>query len=241
MVALVEQVRVIAFDIFGTCVDWRTGITAQVAAVAAEQGVQLDAEAFAEAWRERYLPSMARVRTGQRPWAYLDTLHRESLNELLEVFDVADAFDESARQQLVLAWHHLPPWDDVAGGLSRLRKRYTVIALSNGGFALLTRLIKKADLRFDAIISAQIARTYKPDPLVYYTATELLDTPPHQILMVAAHGWDIDGARAAGLWTAFVERPYERAPHHIADRASDIASDLTTTSFSELAERLGCP
>jgi 2-haloacid dehalogenase len=241
MVALVEQVRVIAFDIFGTCVDWRTGITAKVAAVAVEQGVQLDAEAFAEAWRERYLPSMARVRTGQRPWAYLDTLHRESLNELLEVFDVADAFDEAARQQLVLAWHHLPPWDDVAGGLSRLRKRYTVIALSNGGFALLTRLIKEADLRFDAIISAQIARTYKPDPLVYYTATELLDTPPHQILMVAAHGWDIDGARAAGLRTAFVERPCEGGPHHIADRASDIASDLTTTSFGELAERLGCP
>lgn len=238
--AAAPDVDVLAFDVFGTTVDWRTGVADQVADIAAERGVDLDAGAFADAWRDRYLPSMARVRDGERPWVYLDTLHRESLDELLEQFGVADAFDEDARRWLVRAWHRLPAWDDAADGLARLRGRFTLTALSNGGFALMTRLVKAAGLPFDCIVSAENARTYKPDPRVYQTAAGLLDVEPARMMMVAAHIWDVDGARGAGLRTAFLERPREKGPNREADRAIDASADVKVASFAELASALRC-
>jgi 2-haloacid dehalogenase len=240
MPGLADQVRALTVDIFGTTVDWWTGVADQVSQIAHLRGLTLDGGALATAWRQRYLPSMAEVREGRRPWAYLDTLHRESLDELLVQFGVADQLDEPSRRSLVRAWHRLPAWPDVPDGLGRLRRRYPVVALSNGGFALLVNLLKHADLAFDGIVSAQYARTYKPDARVYQVAAELLDVAPDQVLMVACHGWDLDGARAAGLHTAFIERPAEKGPNEPADHAPDVTSDLTCTSFTELADLLGC-
>ncbi|TCO55996.1 2-haloacid dehalogenase [Actinocrispum wychmicini] len=235
-----DEIVVLAFDIFGTTVDWHTGVARQVDEIATRQGVRLDAEAFADAWRDRYLPSMRRVNDGERDWAYLDTLHRESLDDLLETQQLGDLFDEEARRQLVLAWHRLPAWPDAVEGLTRLRRRYVLAALSNGGFALITHLVKAANLPFDCVLSAELARAYKPDPRPYRTAVALLDVLPERVLMVAAHAWDLDGARDAGLRTAFLERPQEKGPHRAADRAADATSDLSVTGFVELAEALGC-
>jgi 2-haloacid dehalogenase len=233
-------IRVVACDIFGTTVDWRTGVTAQVADVARTVGADLDASAFADAWRDRYLPAMQRVNSAERDWAYLDTLHRESLDDLLAEHGLAGSFDEAARERLVHAWHRLPAWDDAVEGLTRLRRRYIVTALSNGGFALLTNLVKAAGLPFDCILSAELARAYKPAPGPYLTAAALLDVDPAEILMVAAHKWDLDGARNAGLRTAFVSRPLEKGPHGTPDRAADVTSDLAATSFPDLAGTLNC-
>jgi 2-haloacid dehalogenase len=237
---LPDEIEVLAFDVFGTTVDWWTGTTRQIAAIAAAHGIDVDAPGLADAWRDRYLPSMARVRSGARPWTSLDTLHRESLDDLLERFGVADRCDEPVRQQLVRSWYRLPAWADVAAGLERLRRRYLVVALSNGGFALLTHLVKDVGLRFDAIVSAELARTYKPDPAVYRTAAGLLGVPPQRMLMVACHAWDIAGAYAAGLRTAFLERPAEKGPHRAADRAADTQADLVVRGVDELATALGC-
>ncbi|WP_199433491.1 haloacid dehalogenase type II [Qaidamihabitans albus] len=235
-----KSIRVIACDVFGTTVDWYTGVAEQAVEVFHDLGITLDAAAFAAEWRGRYLPSMRRVRDGERGWAYLDTLHRESLDDLLELHGVAGAVDDAARRRLVQAWHRLPAWPDAVDGLARLRGRYTVAALSNGGFALLTNLVKAAGLPFDCVVSAELARTYKPDARVYRTAAALLDVAPAEVLMVAAHGWDIDGARDAGLRTAFLERPQEKGPAGGADRATDSTSDLATSSFTGLADILGC-
>ena len=240
MIGIGDEIDVLAFDVFGTTVDWFTGVARQVTEIAAARGIEVDGGAFADAWRERYLPSMARVRSGERPWVVLDALHRESLDELLELLGLADRVDDALRGQLVRTWHRLPAWPDVADGLRRLRRRYVVVALSNGGFALLTHLIKAEGLPFDAIVSAQNALTYKPDPRVYRTAAELLDVAPGRMLMVAAHGWDIDGARDAGLRTAFLERPSEKGPLRPADRAADTASDLVVHGVTELATVLHC-
>ncbi|KAA2252718.1 haloacid dehalogenase type II [Solihabitans fulvus] len=236
---MLDQVRVLAFDIFGTTVDWWTGVSRQVDEIAAERGVELDGGAFAEAWRDRYAPSLRRVIVGEGPFATLDVLHRESLDDLLLAFGAADAFDEASRERLVRAWHRLPAWDDAVDGLSRLGRGYVVAALSNGGFALLTNLVKAAGLPFDCIISAELAGSYKPDPRVYRHAAGLLDVQPAQVLMVAAHGWDLAGAREAGMRTAFVERPVEKGPHREADRRADVDCDLAVAGFAELAEALG--
>jgi 2-haloacid dehalogenase len=234
------EIRVLAVDVFGTTVDWYTGVASQLAELFGSLGLAVDAGGFASAWRGRYLPSMRRVQDGARPWAYLDTLHRESLDDLLVEHGIADRLDESARRAAVHAWHRLPPWPDSAPGLARLRTRYVLAALSNGGFALLTHLVKAGRLPFDCIVSAELARSYKPDPQVYRTAAALLDVQPGQVLMVAAHAWDLAGAAAAGLRTAFVERPAEKGPHRSADRATDATSDLAATSFADLADQLGC-
>jgi 2-haloacid dehalogenase len=235
------SIRVVACDIFGTTVDWRTGVAEQVAEAAAAHGVRFDAGEFADAWRDRYLPAVERVNRGERDWVDLDTLHRESLDELLDARGFAGTFDEAARRRLVHAWHRLPAWPDAIPGLTRLRSRFVVTTLSNGGFALLTNLVKHAGLPFDCILSAQLARAYKPMPRPYRTAAELLDVAPAQILVVAAHRWDLDGARSAGLATASLERPLEKGPHRTADRLIGILSDLAVTSFDELADVLGCP
>jgi len=227
------DIRVVACDIFGTTVDWYTGVADQVAGLLPD----VDAGDFASRWRDRYLPSMNRVREGARDWAYLDTLHRESLDDLLRELDISA--DDATRDQLVRAWHRLPAWPDSVEGLTRLGARFTTAALSNGGFALLTALAKHARLPFDCILSAELARTYKPDAAVYLTAAGLLDVAPEQVLMVAAHKWDLDGARAAGLRTAFLNRPAEKGPNERADEASEVEFDLVADSFTQLAEQLG--
>jgi 2-haloacid dehalogenase len=233
-------IRVVACDIFGTTVDWRSGVADQVADVASILGVDLDAGAFADAWRDRYLPAMQRVNSGERDWEYLDTLHRESLDDMLAEHGVADRFNEAARVRLVRAWHRLPAWGDSVEGLARLRRRYIVTTLSNGGFALLTNLVKAAGLPFDCILSAELAKAYKPAPGPYLAVADLLEVHPEEILMVAAHKWDLDGARDAGLRTAFLSRPLEKGPHRTADQASDVSSDLAVSSFLDLADALNC-
>ena len=227
------DIRVVACDIFGTTVDWYTGVAEQVAALLPD----VDPGEFAGRWRAEYAPSMDRVRTGEREWAYLDTLHRESLDGLLGDRPV----DEPTRVRLVKAWHTLPAWPDSAPGLTRIAASHTTAALSNGGFALLTNLVKRARLPFDCVLSAELAKAYKPDAAVYHRAAALLDVEPSQILMVAAHKWDLDGARAAGLRTAFVHRPQEKGPGQEADRPEDVTADLHATDFEDLAGRLGCP
>jgi 2-haloacid dehalogenase len=234
------QIRVIAFDIFGTTVDWYTGVATQLAEVFGPLGIDLDAGEFANQWRDQYGPSMQRVRTGERQWANLDQLHRESLDGLLEEHGVGAAVDETARIRLTRAWHHLPAWSDTVAGLARMRARYVVTTLSNGGFALLTNLVKTAGLPFDCVLSAELFRHYKSDPEVYRGAAELLDVAPAEVLMVAAHRWDLAGAAAAGLRTAFVERPQEKGPYRTADRAADVTSEYSTSSFTDLADQLGC-
>jgi 2-haloacid dehalogenase len=233
-----KEIEAIAVDIFGTTVDWRTGVIDELNRLVADKDLSFDTGALVDAWRERYLPAVARITSGERAWANLDTVHGEALDECLDLFGYSGRFDAAERAEMVRAWYVLPPWPDSLDGLRKLRESHVVVALSNGGFSLLTRLIKTAGLPFDAIISAENVRAYKPDVRAYRGAARLLDLPPERILMVAAHTWDLDGARAAGLRTAFVERPGEKGPDRTADRAEDTTSDLSAKSFTELADNL---
>ncbi|WP_406047089.1 haloacid dehalogenase type II [Kribbella sp. NBC_00889] len=233
-------VSVIALDIFGTTVDWHTSVAEQVAQIAGRTNAKVSPGRFTDEWRDRYLPALDAISSGDQPWRNLDALHREALDDLLEVHGVGDDFDDTARRDLVLAWHHLAPWPDVVDGLARLRRRFTVVTLSNGGLALLVRLLKGADLPFDCVLSAEMFQSYKPQEHVYRAAADLLAVRPEQMLMVAAHTWDIDGARRAGLRTAFLERPKEKGPDRTADRAADTTCDLAVSSLTELADILSC-
>ncbi len=135
-----QRIEAVLFDTFGTVVDWRTGVAREVAAFAERHRiVDLDAWAFADAWRARYQPSMEPIRAGTREFVPLDQLHRESLTTLLPEFglDPSDHADEL--DDLVAAWERLDPWDDSVAGLTALRRQVIVGPLSNANLALLLR------------------------------------------------------------------------------------------------------
>jgi 2-haloacid dehalogenase len=223
------------FDVFGTVVDWRTGVAREASRLL---GDVVDAEAFADAWRGRYVPSMDRVRRGEQPWTNLDALHRASLDDLLTEFWVPDT-PADVRTELVRAWHRLDPWPDSVEGLTRLKQQHVIATLSNGNVALLVDLAKHGGLPWDTVLSAELFRHYKPDAEAYLGAAQLLGLQPEQVLMVAAHIDDLAAARAAGLHTAYVHRPRERGDEAPPPPATDPEADLNVDSLTELAERLG--
>jgi 2-haloacid dehalogenase len=232
-------VRALLFDIFGTCVDWRSGIAREVGEVARKKGVPVDGIAFADAWRANYQPSMERVRSGQRPWTILDVLHRETLDSLLPRFGL-ETLNEEERGDLTRAWHRLDPWPDVVEGLIRLKQRYIISPLSNGNVGLLANMAKRAGLPWDLILSAETSRAYKPLPASYLNAVAMLGLTPGEVMLVAAHNNDLAAARSQGLRAAFVARPTEHGPKQTTDLVATEEWDLVASDFRDLALKSGC-
>jgi 2-haloacid dehalogenase len=224
-------VRALVFDVFGTLVDWRSSIARSLAAA----GVDGDAAELADDWRGRYAPALEEANRGQRPAGTLDELHGATLDELLAARGLP-SIDAATKAQLVRGWHELDPWPDVREGLELLRRDRVTATLSNGHVALLVDLARHGDLRFDAILSAELAGAYKPAPQVYLRAAELLAVQPAELMLVAAHPFDLAGGRGAGLRTAFVDRPLEHGEGSAA--RSDPEADISVASLPELAERL---
>jgi 2-haloacid dehalogenase len=221
------EVRALTFDVFGTLVDWRPAITRAFR----ESGMQGDPEELADDWRARALAATQEVNQKQRPWGSFDELHEVTLDELLEERRLE--LPNEGRAALVTAWHRLDPWPHVPTALEILRGRRVVAALSNGNLALLVDLVRHADLRFDCLLSAELALVYKPEAEVYLTGPRLLGLEPGQVMMVAAHPFDLKGARAAGLRTAFIDRPLEYGPD--SPPREDPDADVSVTDLAELA------
>lgn len=236
----VPVVNALVFDVFGTVVDWRSGVIRDGERLNEAKGLNVDWAAFADAWRDEYQPSLARVRKGEMPWRNLDALHRESLEKLLERFEV-DELSNKEIKHLNRVWHRLDPWPDAIPGLNRLRTDYIIAPLSNGHMRLLTNMAKRAGIPWDLILSAELSGHYKPDEEAYLTAVNLLDLQPEEIMMVAAHERDLDVSHEVGLRTAYVHRPLEWGPEQADDteRPAESAYDIVSEDFVDLAERLG--
>jgi 2-haloacid dehalogenase len=234
-------IQALVFDVFGTVVDWRTGVAREAAPFLARHGAAgVDPAAFADAWRRRYAPSMEAVRSGRRPFVRLDALHRENLLAALPEAGIdPDAVPAEEIDALTLAWHRLDPWPDAVAGLARLKARFIVAPLSNGNIRLMLDIAKRAGLPWDAILGAEIARAYKPAPEAYLRTAETLGLPPQAICLVAAHNGDLAAARACGLATAFVPRPAEHGPVQSTDLAPAQDWDWVAPDFGALADRLG--
>jgi 2-haloacid dehalogenase len=227
--------HILAFDIFGTVVDWHGSIVAEVQALYPS----VDANAFALAWRAGYQPAMQRVRSGELGWTRIDELHRLVLDGLLPRFGLAH-LSEPERQHLNRVWHRLNPWPDVVAGLTRLKTRHLICTLSNGNIGLLTNMAKRAGLPWDCILSAEVFRAYKPDPRAYLGVAHTFDVTPEQVMLVAAHQDDLAAARACGLATAYIERPLEFGAGSVKDVSPDPANTLHARDLLHLADLLGC-
>ena len=207
---MITKPKVIAFDIFGTVVDWHGSISEEVQKLK----LPVDTNTFATAWRKGYQPAMARVRSGDLPWTKIDDLHRMILDEILVDFAITH-LSENEKQHLNFVWHRLNPWPDTVRGLTLLKKKFTIVTLSNGNLGLLANMAKNASLPWDLILSAEVFRHYKPDPETYLGVAEIFDLPPHDVMLAAAHKDDLLAAHQCGLQTAFIERPFEFGPDHI--------------------------
>jgi 2-haloacid dehalogenase len=232
-----DRIDVLAFDVFGTVVDWRTSIAREVDALR----LGVDGAAFADAWRAGYVPAMQRVRSGELGWTRIDDLHRMILDEILDRFGVGDRLDEAARADLNRVWHRLDPWPDSVRGLALLRRDFTVVSLSNGNLALLTAMAKRAGLGWDCILSAEVFRHYKPDPQAYLGVCDVFGIRPERMLMCAAHPDDLLAAAACGCRTAYVHRPLEFGPRGRPGGVPAPGSfDVMADDIVDLAQRLGC-
>jgi len=231
-------VKALVFDTFGTVVDWRSSVTAEVEQLAKRKGMTIDAAKFADAWRAGYGPSMNRVRTGELPWTRLDALHRMTLDRLLIDFKVPP-LSEAETDDLNRAWHRLRPWPDAVAALTRLKKKFIIAPLSNGNISLMTDLAKHAGLPWDCILGAELVRHYKPDREVYQSAADILDLRTGEVMMVAAHLGDLRAAKTVGLRTAFVTRPKEFGPDGKPDLTPDASVDISAVDFADLAKKLG--
>lgn len=234
-----KQPVAIVFDTFGTVVDWRSSLIADLTAYAATKGITADWAALVDAWRAAYHPSMDRVRKGEQPWTTLDNLHRTSLDRLVTEFAI-NGLTEADLTHINRGWHRLHPWPDAIPGLTRLKSRFIIGPLSNGNVALLTKMAKNAAIPWDVVFGSDLFGHFKPDPQTYLGVAKLLDLEPGQVMLGAAHNNDLANARKCGLMTGFFARPTEYGPHQKRDYAADQDWDVVATDVEDMAKQLGC-
>ena len=236
-----EDVGLLGFDVFGTVVDWRSGVARACEPFLRTHGIAADPLAFADAWRAQYQPAMEEIRAGHRSWVKLDILTLENLNRVLKQHGVEPTdIPFTLLEDLNRCWEQLDPWPDAVPGLLRLKQRYAIAPISNGHIAGMLRLARRGGLPWDVILGAEIAHAYKPQPAVYLASCEAAGLAPTEVCMVAAHNSDLAAARALGLRTIFLRRPLEHGPQQTTDLAPDHAWDVVAESMLEVADALGC-
>lgn len=230
-----NNIKVLAFDVFGTVVDWHGSLVKEIDSLE----IDVDSSEFALAWRAGYAPAMQRVMCGELGWTLIDDLHRMILDEILEQFGVSTLSEEQKRH-LNKSWHRLDAWPDSVEGLTRVKSKYTICTLSNGNIGLLSNMAKNADLPWDCILSAEVFRKYKPDPDTYLGVASVFDVMPEDVMLVAAHQNDLQAARGCGLKTAYIERPMEYGISQIKDVSPNNENTLHAKDIVALADLLQC-
>ncbi len=230
-------VKALFFDVFGTLVDFRTGVAREAERLLAALGARLDWSGFADAWRGEYQAGMEEIRAGREGYVRLDIVHRRNLDRILPRFGLADLV-ETTRSELNLAWHRLDAWPEVPAALTRLRSRFRIAPLSNGNIALQADLARRNDLRWDAILGADFSRDYKPKPRLYLDAAAAFGLAPNECMMVACHSSDLAAAASHGLHTAHIARPNEHGPGK-GERAPSVPVDFAAADLAALADALG--
>lgn len=231
-----KRPKALFFDVFGTLVDWRSGVAREARSILQPLGHAIDWFAFADAWRDEYQPGMEEIRAGRQTFAKLDVVHRRNLERVLPRFGL-EHLSEDVRATLVKAWHRLDAWPDVTAALKRLAPDLLLAPVSNGNISLMVALARRNDFSFDAILGAEVAGDYKPKPRVYLAACEAFDLAPGDCMMVAAHSADLAAAAACGLMTGFVARPDERGPGKGESEAT-VPVDVSGRDLMDLANRI---
>ncbi|MDC1086103.1 haloacid dehalogenase type II [Alphaproteobacteria bacterium] len=239
------KVKALLFDVFGTIVDWRSGIANEVKKIANKNKIVINANDFADAWRAEYQPAMEEIRKGNRSFTILDILHMENLKKISSRFGL-DRLSSNDFDLLVKAWHRLPGWPDSSEGLNKLKTKFIIATQSNGNIALMVNMAKYSNLNWDVILGAEVVGHYKPEPEAYLKACRALHLSPEECMMVAAHDDDLKAASLQGMKTGYVHRPYEYGKDklfdisQVNDYKGDRSWDFISRDLNDLAYQLGC-
>lgn len=239
------KVKALLFDVFGTVVDWRSGIANEVKKIANKNKIVINANDFADAWRAEYQPAMEEIRKGNRSFTILDILHMENLKKISSRFGL-DKLSSDDFDLLVKAWHRLPGWPDSSEGLNKLKTKFIIATQSNGNIALMVNMAKYSNLNWDVILGAEVVGHYKPEPEAYLKACRALHLNPEECMMVAAHDDDLKAASLQGMKTGYVHRPYEYGKDklfdisQVNDYKGDRSWDFISRDLNDLAYQLGC-
>jgi 2-haloacid dehalogenase len=231
-----KGLKALFFDVFGTLVDWRTGVARETESILKPLGYALDWVGFTDAWRDQYQTGMEEVRSGRVPYTKLDVLHRQMLVKIAPQFSL-EKLTDAQLDQLTLAWHHLDAWKDVPDGLARLGRRFLIAPVSNGNIAIMSDIARRNHLRWDAVLGADLAKNYKQAAVVYLAAADAFNLKPGECVMCAAHSNDLKAAADNGLRTAFIARPQERPG--VSESEPKQPVDLVARSILDLATQLG--
>jgi len=231
------EVKALVYDVFGTCTDWRNGVAREARRILKPLGYNIDWLAFADAWRALYGPSIAKVSSGREPFAKLDVLHRRMLDEIKPKFGL-EKLDDKVANDLNLAWHRIDTWPDVVPGFTRLQRKFILAPCSNGNIALMVDIARHNNFKWDAVLGSEIARNYKPAPVVYLMTAAALNLRPEQVMMCAAHSSDLKAAASNGLRTAHIARPGESGPGS-GEATPHVPVDIAAKSMVDLADQLG--
>ncbi|KAI5196139.1 haloacid dehalogenase [Aureobasidium subglaciale] len=264
-----ENARALLFDVFGTCVDWRTTVTnaliqqCKVALMRRSMIITNDVRArasamsdndwgaFAQEWRNTYYKfTRALAADASLGWKTVDDHHLESLHELLvqhglerEDGELGGLWNRDEVKEMSLIWHKLDPWPDTVAGLDALNTKYETCTLSNGNIALLKNMQQHGGMPFKHIYSSELFNSYKPNPAIYLGAAKRLGLEPSQCVMVAAHLGDLEAAKGCGYRTIYVERNQEEEKRNEAEAKEkgfvDIWVGINEKGFVSAAERLG--
>ncbi|MEX0165919.1 haloacid dehalogenase type II [Pseudomonas brassicacearum] len=231
--------RALAFDVFGTVVDWHSGIAREASTFVSTYLPAVSPGEFAMQWRRLYAPALRECIKGHGGFVVLDTLHYETLVQLLTSYGLeVEQVAPEALHTLAHGWRRLDPWPDVAEGLALLRRRFAVVTLSNANVALMIAMNRYNGLQWDALLGAEFAQTYKPDPAAYLSTARALDIKPNELCLVACHHSDLAAARNCGLMTAYIDRPMEYAGAPAPDAAEAQDWDWQADSFIDLDRKL---
>jgi 2-haloacid dehalogenase len=257
--------KALAFDVFGTVVNWRKTVTSTLIHSAADKTssssrsadlspevrVQLskltdqDWSQFAQEWRDSYKKFVKEFVPGETEWRDIDTHHHLSLIDLLKKWKLEGLYTEEEVEDLSLVWHYLEPWKDSSAGLQKLGTKFITSTLSNGNLSLLEDLDKHGNLGFKKLQSSADFKAYKPHPRVYKGAAKALGLEPEEVAMVAAHLSDLKAARGCGFKTIYVERKDEEDWRPEQEEYKDAKTwvDIWVTEeedgFIEVARRFG--
>jgi len=234
----VKGIKAMTFDVFGTVVDWRSSIIEEFRSFGRERGISVDWEGFVDNWKSSYRSGMDAVRAGKLPWTNVDSLYRKKLEALLDEYGI-QGLSEKEKISMNRSWHRSNPWPDSGAGLNRLKEKYILSTLSNGDIACLVNMAKHGGLPWDCVLCAEVFRHYKPDPEIYLGAIELLGWEPGEVMMVAAHNYDLKVARSLGMRTGFVLRPSEYGPGQTSDLKPEDDWDVVVGNLEELASTMG--
>ncbi|KAI4679569.1 hypothetical protein J4E81_010375 [Alternaria sp. BMP 2799] len=259
--------KALLFDIFGTCVNWRSAVTTALsqsahsalnsATASLASRLRLRASEmsdehwgqFAQQWRNSYKAFTKQLASDPSiPWVSVDDHHLSALQKLIAEWELDGLWDDEEIRALSLVWHQLDPWADSVAGMALLNQAgFHTCMLSNGNLSLLSDLRAYSQIPFTHIFSAEMFGTYKPSPKVYLGAAEKLGLRPEECAMVASHLNDLKAAKGCGLRTVYVERAQEEDwSEEVVEEARregwvDVWIDMEEGSngFVTVAEKLG--